>query len=156
MSDTLVLTCGDNTWLLFEGDYTIGRSQRNSIWIDAKGVSRQHCRIIIRGEECLIEDLGSSFGTLVNDKLMKEAILKPGDRIRLGDALLQIETISENEARAQSQSQLAPAEPIVFSTQPADADMEETTGLRFCKSCNLPNLIDEEKCVHCGIDLLPA
>ncbi|HEX7793096.1 MAG TPA: FHA domain-containing protein, partial [Vicinamibacterales bacterium] len=50
---------------LTEGSNVIGRGADASIWIDAPGVSRHHARIVIHGDEAIIEDLGSKNGTYV-------------------------------------------------------------------------------------------
>lgn len=163
----------------------IGRSLANSISIDEKGISRHHCRIRVSDEGCSIEDLNSSFGTLVNGKMIKKAMLKPGDRIRLGDALLQLESLGEEAAGAAAAPQPPPATaaeappppatPAVppsvppsvppESQVPAPAAVEPSgpatdasaaageEGVVFCPKCEMPNLIGEPKCIHCGVSL---
>jgi signal transduction histidine kinase len=68
----------------------IGRDAGASIRIDGDDISRHHARIKRMGRgEYILEDLGSSNGTLVNGIPVKEHHLKPGDKLRLGaDTLL--------------------------------------------------------------------
>jgi serine/threonine protein kinase len=62
---------------------TMGRAGQLAI-ADAR-VSRQHARVFRRGAEYLVEDLGSSNGTFLNDERIQGAVaLEDGDRIRIG------------------------------------------------------------------------
>ena len=62
---------------------TLGRAGQLAI-ADAR-VSRQHARVIRRDGVYIIEDLGSSNGTYVNDQRLAGSMeLRPGDRIRIG------------------------------------------------------------------------
>jgi len=76
---------------LGRGAVQIGRSSRNELPIDQESVSRHHARITTsQSKGYLIEDLGSTNGTYVNDeKLTKERhALKDGDQIRVGRSIL--------------------------------------------------------------------
>lgn len=57
------------------------------------GVSREHAAIFGRGEDVMIEDLGSTNGTLVNgnrlDPYIPE-ILRHGDQLQLGRLLIEV------------------------------------------------------------------
>jgi hypothetical protein len=74
-------------------DATLGRTPENSVQIPLPGVSRHHCRIILRGVHYTIQDLGSKNGTILNGKLMadKELLLQPGDVVNLGKRRLRFE-----------------------------------------------------------------
>jgi len=69
---------------------TIGRDQENDIQIDNDGVSAKHAQIRVKPselleghEEIVIEDLGSTNGTLVNDERIERCPLKPNDVITI-------------------------------------------------------------------------
>ena len=62
----------------------IGRSPETDIRIPVSDVSRSHCQISVSGKKVMVRDLGSSNGTFVNDQKVSDAVLKPGDRIRVG------------------------------------------------------------------------
>jgi len=62
---------------------TIGRELGDLNFPD-KRMSRRHCVLESREDGDYIQDLGSTNGTWVNNERVKEAILKPGDLIRLG------------------------------------------------------------------------
>ncbi len=51
---------------------------------DRHGGSREHAEIVNDGSSFRLHDRGSSYGTFVNDRLVTEHVLVPGDRIRLG------------------------------------------------------------------------
>lgn len=72
-----------------EGTLTLGRSHTNKIIIKDAKASRQHAEIKMRGNECILIDLNSSNGTLVNGQKIHEHILSPNDEIQVGDYTLQ-------------------------------------------------------------------
>lgn len=74
----------------------LGRDPEADCILSSRGVSRLHARVA-RGEEgWILEDLGSTNGTLLNgDRLESPVRLRSGDRIRLGKALLEFETETE-------------------------------------------------------------
>lgn len=53
---------------LAEGESVLGRDPGVDVFVDVPGVSRRHARIVVRGEEATIEDLGSKNGTFVEDR----------------------------------------------------------------------------------------
>jgi diguanylate cyclase (GGDEF)-like protein len=82
--------------------FQIGRSSKNELPIDQESVSRHHARITSssQGRSYVIEDLGSTNGTYVNDeKLGKErCALKDGDQIRVGRSILKFMSGTNLEA----------------------------------------------------------
>lgn len=65
----------------------IGRGQDAHIQLDDSGVSRLHCTIVL-GNEVLLEDHGSTNGTLVDGKRVTEAVLRNGSIIKIGNTTL--------------------------------------------------------------------
>jgi pSer/pThr/pTyr-binding forkhead associated (FHA) protein len=63
---------------------TVGRRPSNDIHIDNLAVSGEHAAILKMGNDFYIEDLSSTNGTQVNDKLVKSHLLLPGDLIQFG------------------------------------------------------------------------
>jgi hypothetical protein len=82
--ETLVQLGTDREWKLESEEVGLGRSSSNTIVIDDPNVSRAHARMVKRGEDWWIVDLGSTNGTLVNNSAVKERRLTPGDRITIG------------------------------------------------------------------------
>lgn len=67
---------------------SIGRSEENDISVEDPMVSKNHCRIITQGDNFLIEDLGSSNGTVVNGEQVNTYMLQDGDKLFLGETTL--------------------------------------------------------------------
>jgi sigma-B regulation protein RsbU (phosphoserine phosphatase) len=66
---------------------TLGRASDCTIPIRDKFLSRRHAEINFDGGAWIVKDCGSVNGTLLNgNRLVAPAILKPGDRIILGDS----------------------------------------------------------------------
>lgn len=86
-----ILSGADNVGKSFPVNDTlsIGRSHTNQIILKDSKVSRQHAEIKLRGNECILIDLNSSNGTLVNGQKIHEHILSPNDEVQIGDYLLQ-------------------------------------------------------------------
>lgn len=80
----------EREYVLTEGaTATLGRSSNNDIQIAERYVSRQHAVIQYREGIFVINDLGSSNGTFVNEKKITAPFpLFAGDNIRLYEALL--------------------------------------------------------------------
>ncbi len=66
----------------------IGRGSGAGLILDADSVSRKHARIERFGGGHKLVDQGSTNGTYVNGVRVKEQLLKDGDRIGIGKALL--------------------------------------------------------------------
>jgi chromosome segregation ATPase len=65
---------------------TIGRTADNQIQIDASHVSRHHAVILGSEQNCIIEDLNSTNGILVNGKRVARQELNDGDIVRVGQS----------------------------------------------------------------------
>lgn len=69
--------------------FVVGRSVtgRDSVRLDDPTVSSRHARLVREGSDLLVEDLGSSNGTWVNDEEIHELhVLRDGDVVEFGDA----------------------------------------------------------------------
>jgi ABC transport system ATP-binding/permease protein len=69
---------------------TIGRAPRADFILDAPLVSRLHCQLTANPTGLEIFDLDSTNGTFVNDRRVTQAMLAPGDCIRLGRVSLTV------------------------------------------------------------------
>ena len=63
---------------------TIGRRPTNDIHIDNLAVSGEHAVIFTLGNDSFLEDLNSTNGTMVNQRLIKKHILQHNDIIEFG------------------------------------------------------------------------
>ena len=69
--------------------FTIGRSSDCNLSLHDKKVSRIHAQLVESMGKEIIEDLGSSNGTLVNGHKITKKILQVGDIIQVGNTSLQ-------------------------------------------------------------------
>src|SRR5437868_1797302 len=72
---------------------TIGRVADNTFPLSQASISSHHCEVLLRGSDVVIKDLNSTNGTFINDqKVATEAVLKPGQVLRLGQVELRLDT----------------------------------------------------------------
>ena len=76
------LTAGE--WNLATNPMSFGHGEDATVRIDDRKMSRQHFRISPQANGYLLQDLGSTNGTLVNGVRVTEATLKPNDQIQAG------------------------------------------------------------------------
>ena len=66
--------------------FTIGRGNDCDLTLRSKWVSRHHAQIHLSGSILWLRDLGSTNGTMINQKQIKEAeLLEVGDHLHFGD-----------------------------------------------------------------------
>lgn len=82
----LVPTTPDSSSEIVPGDYTliVGRDPQSQVVLTEPSVSRRHAQLVCRGDEVVLEDLGSAVGTFVNDTRMTRHVLTAGDLVRFG------------------------------------------------------------------------
>jgi pSer/pThr/pTyr-binding forkhead associated (FHA) protein len=61
----------------------IGRRE-GELLLDDPLVSGRHCQVLSRGPDFVLQDLGSTNGTMVDGRLVREVLLKPGSEISVG------------------------------------------------------------------------
>lgn len=72
-------------------EYILGRSHDCGIHLDDKSVSRNHCRLLVVGNEVTVCDLGSANKTVVNGNVLvpdKPHKLKNNDQMKAGNLIL--------------------------------------------------------------------
>ena len=78
------------TYRLHKHTVAIGRLPECDIVITDPGASRRHATITLDdGGEYVLTDLGSTNGTIVNDEPVGEHVLSDGDRITIGNTVLE-------------------------------------------------------------------
>jgi hypothetical protein len=78
------------TFHLHKQTVAIGRLPECDIVISDPGASRRHATITRQeGGEYVLRDLGSTNGTIVNDEPVGEHVLSDGDRITIGNTVLE-------------------------------------------------------------------
>lgn len=68
--------------------FRIGRCETSDLRIDSVQVSREHAQLYQRGNIWTIRDLGSTNGTQVNGKLVRESFLSDGDILAIAETEL--------------------------------------------------------------------
>jgi pSer/pThr/pTyr-binding forkhead associated (FHA) protein len=86
MAKLVVLSAGiaGRSYELKVDKTTIGRVEDNTFQIAEPSVSSHHCEVLLQGNDVLIRDLNSTNGTFINGEKITEAVLKPGQILRLG------------------------------------------------------------------------
>ncbi len=75
---------------------SVGRSPRAQLTIDDPFASRLHAEVWHDGESCWLSDLGSSNGTFLNGTRITGSVqIFPGDRVRIGETELTLESGEE-------------------------------------------------------------
>jgi signal transduction histidine kinase len=70
------------------GTLSVGRDATNQIRLHDTEVSRRHAEFRPAGNGFRIVDVGSANGTFVNNQPTKDALLRPGDHIKIGQSIL--------------------------------------------------------------------
>lgn len=86
-------------WYLNRARTQMGRSADNDIVLLDINVSRQHLRIDRHAQGFRVIDLESGNGTQLNDRRVTREELFDGDRIRLGEHLIEFQTLDGRRAR---------------------------------------------------------
>ncbi|MFP5284249.1 MAG: mechanosensitive ion channel domain-containing protein, partial [Thermoanaerobaculia bacterium] len=74
------------------GPATVGRSRASNLPLTDPNASKEHLRISWEDGAWVLTDLGSSFGTRVNGQPATRAVLRPFDRIAIGDTVMIFES----------------------------------------------------------------
>jgi pSer/pThr/pTyr-binding forkhead associated (FHA) protein len=91
---------------------TIGRKPDNDLRIDNLAVSGHHARVLKEGERFVIEDLGSTNGTFIDSKRIKEHPLADGMEITIGKYSLRfVDEAMRSEGADQATVFIAPTAP---------------------------------------------
>ena len=94
MAKLVVLSEGftGRTYELKADKTTIGRLEDNAFQIPEASVSSHHCEVVLRGSDVVVKDLNSTNGSFINGEKVSEAILKPGQILRLGQVEIRLES----------------------------------------------------------------
>jgi pSer/pThr/pTyr-binding forkhead associated (FHA) protein len=78
------------------GPIEIGRDASSTLALQDEQMSRHHARVSAQGDLAIVEDLGSTNGTYVNEQPIEgPRALQAGDRIRVGLTVLELRTAQD-------------------------------------------------------------
>ncbi|MBA4399419.1 MAG: FHA domain-containing protein [Chloroflexi bacterium] len=129
----LVLKSGPNSGQVFpleSSEIIIGRDINATFVINDPEVSRRHARLTLQGVNFIIEDLGSTNGTMVSgQRLAGPYILRPGELITLGEHTNVLFESTDPDATAASLRPMeAPAQPSFGAYTPPVTATESDFG----------------------------
>ncbi len=78
----LVPTLGGAPWILRRGRHVLGRGPEATLQLSSEGISAQHCLLIVGPTSAIVKAWDSR--TWINDGPVREATLKPNDRLTIG------------------------------------------------------------------------
>jgi pSer/pThr/pTyr-binding forkhead associated (FHA) protein len=83
-----------------QGPVDIGREPTMPLHLDDGQVSRRHARVSPHAGRAMVEDLGSTNGTFVNDQpIHSPRELSPGDRVRIGLTVIELRSAQQVQER---------------------------------------------------------
>lgn len=62
----------------------LGRSELNDVRVPDLSVSSNHCELRLEGEQVVVQDLGSTNGTAIDQAPIQQGVLLPGHTLRVG------------------------------------------------------------------------
>ncbi len=95
------------------GDNLLGRTHDATIWVDHSSVSRRHALVRVTEDGATVEDCGSKNGTFLGgDRVGEPILLRDGDRILLGSALLVFRSFPKERSSTATDGGARPTAPL--------------------------------------------
>jgi pSer/pThr/pTyr-binding forkhead associated (FHA) protein len=140
------------------GETVVGRDVGCSMRLNDPSVSRRHLRLVRRAHEVFVEDLGSSNGTLVNNRTLAAPLrVVEGDKISVGTRELIVRVPSTDDSEAPPTLNLKNladlhAESLrVRPTSRLPATVPPPmVGNQRCPRCAAVVAITDDECASCG------
>jgi FHA domain len=105
----------------------LGRKPSNDIVLMDLAVSGEHCAFELHGlSEVVVQDLRSTNGTYVNDRMVKRHVLQDGDVLKIGR--FRVEYLSANELTDEGRTVAMPLEGSSLHTGGMHASLKVLTG----------------------------
>jgi len=150
------------------GTISLGRSELNDFPIEHPSVSSSHCRITVSEDAVWLKDLGSTAGTFVNDELVEEARLQPGQTLRLGEVAMRFESEATEDTPSPAAPPLVPRlAPLQVAATTSRCKFHPEISARFacaqcqhtfCELCVTARFVkgaSRRFCRHCGSECRP-
>lgn len=146
MARLLVVTPGleRQTIDLKIGSNIIGRSPDTDFSLTHPTISTMHCEMVLSDSGVILRDLESTNGTFINNEPVREAVLAPGQMVRLGDVELSVESVDVKIAIPILVNTELPAPPVVSIEGGLVCPRHSRSAATYqCTSCQ------EVMCVSC-------
>ena len=78
-------------WNGGDSELWLGRLDSCDVVVEDLSVSRLHARLVYRAGAWILQDLDSTNGTIVNGRRVGRCVLRPGDRVRLGEHAIRVD-----------------------------------------------------------------
>lgn len=138
---------------------TIGRVEDNVFCIPESSVSSHHAEIVLKGDQVMVKDLGSTNGTFINGEKVSETVLKPGQILRLGNLEMRLETGAAASAAPAGKKQLDHTSVIPQGVKSAELEGSKPVfdkNSPFAKKSNKTNLVFVVVLVVLGVAILAS
>jgi pSer/pThr/pTyr-binding forkhead associated (FHA) protein len=113
---------------LVAGDNLIGRDSASTLVLEGPGVSRRHAKLVLSGDRLTLIDLGSSYGTKVNDATALWWELAVSDVIQVGSNTLRLREVADPPTPTVSVSSTAEYVVAVSAPNSAPGELELIEG----------------------------
>jgi pSer/pThr/pTyr-binding forkhead associated (FHA) protein len=113
----LVVDGGELTLVIDRHEMIAGRHSDADLHLPLPDVSRRHCRFVWNNGRWQVFDLGSLNGLWVNDRMVQQAVLEHGDRVRIGGFAFAVH-LSDEATKSDDQQSLY----SVFRTLPRNGE----------------------------------
>ena len=121
---------------------TIGRVDDNTFQIAQPSVSSHHCEVLLKGNDVVIKDLNSTNGTFINNQQVTgEAVLKPGQILRLGEIEIRLEAPGAPAAKKNVDSTMVINRGVSLQQLEQGPQSLDTTKQTFTPRKNRGNLV---------------
>jgi len=139
------------------GETHVGRDLDCAIRLDDAGVSRHHLRVVRRGPNVFVEDLGSRNGSYVNGKAIAAPVpVRDGDVVVLSSRVLTVRVNATDRAKratlARSVDSAADLEAARAATMPPEIKTQPIAivGHKRCPRCGSDVSDLDDECASCG------
>ncbi len=123
----------------------LGRSPANDFEIDDPTISAEHCEIVLGDQELRVHDCNSTNGTYVDGQPICDGIVRAGQRLRLGEIELLVESTEVKIAIPHFEVP-RPAPPVVLSNGSLLCPRHPQSEARYrCTHCHE---VMCESCLH--------
>ena len=112
----------------------VGSDVRCDVVLSGRGISPQHCFLLIQGENVRVIDLASTNGTFVNGRRVREAEIFPGDTLTIADIAYNLELFESDEVFHNCEAEVAA---LAAAVSDSHVHVPDRAGL---------TLIDQEYC----------